>query len=874
MKPYDNIPSPDSQPMHVLVVYSGRFQPFHLGHKAVYDQLVAEYGHDVYIATSTKTEPERSPFSFADKLAMIKATGIAGDKVIQVKNPYKPDEITAGYDAHHTILLFAVGAKDMQTDPRFNFGKKKDGQPSYLQKFKDLEHVEPMNKHAYVVASPTVEFEIGGKTVTSATAIRAQYQAAKPAARVKLLAELYGRAGAGLRKIFDRALGRSLAESQTPSADLHATRMRNNYIINKLTVKESSEMIKESIYHPGEHRGVIPLRSETAIVNGQEVLRVTGIDAHGMLVNYIQHKDVIGESKNRDPNWKTVAAKRSSGAAGAHRDKRADAKAGKVKHKKDDAERVAAGLKESLRDSIRHDNPGIALAEIKKGEKDERGYTKCWPGYHAAGTKKSKVSGKRVRNCVPNESITEDLQLDAEFDIIEEMIEDFAEFHGVDPDVIWEDMELVSDEELLTEAEAWQTKKGKNKNGGLNKKGVASYRRSHPGSKLQTAVTTKPSKLKKGSKAAKRRKSFCARMRGMKKHRTSAKTARDPNSRINKSLRKWHCESFIMENNNHDRSHLGPFDCGGADAWYGRRYNPHKWVDQPDGTRKMVKLTDPKEIAAYKAGYEAEGGQGKDYGESIKETFKNEFSKGDRVETPMGPGTIVAVSKNISKDGRVKVKLDDPARAGKEGEYQDTFVLTTTNIKHVAEQEIPEGWKSAAAAAAMMGSLALSGGAAKADDMNKTGAVKAPVQTAQSMGQVDGSSYPTNAPVGTKFGSFKDASGRLINKYVDKDLTTRFKPDDEGEWDPQSYPTNAPVGTKFGSFTDKDGVKWDKYVGADLTTNFKRATNESEEVWDKPNPVKKHKALSAKDKAAAKARASRAGRKYPNMVDNIWAARR
>ena len=141
------------------------------------------------------------------------------------------------------------------------------------------------------------------------------------------------------------------------------------------------------------------------------------------------------------------------------------------------------------------------------------------------------------------EDITEDLELDADFDLIEEMVEDWAAHHGVDPDVIWEDLELVEDEDLLSEAEAWQTKKGKNKNGGLNKKGVASYRRSHPGSKLQTAVTTKPSKLKKGSKASKRRKSFCARMKGMKKHRAGAKTKRDPNSRINKALRKWHCES-------------------------------------------------------------------------------------------------------------------------------------------------------------------------------------------------------------------------------------------------------------------------------------------------------------------------------------------
>jgi len=88
---------------------------------------------------------------------------------------------------------------------------------------------------------------------------------------------------------------------------------------------------------------------------------------------------------------------------------------------------------------------------------------------------------------------------------------------------------------------AWQRKEGKNPEGGLNAKGVASYRAANPGSKLKTAVTTKPSKLKPGSKSANRRKSFCSRMSGMKKKLTSSKTANDPNSRINKSLRKWNC---------------------------------------------------------------------------------------------------------------------------------------------------------------------------------------------------------------------------------------------------------------------------------------------------------------------------------------------
>ena len=93
----------------------------------------------------------------------------------------------------------------------------------------------------------------------------------------------------------------------------------------------------------------------------------------------------------------------------------------------------------------------------------------------------------------------------------------------------------------MAKTPAWQRKEGKSKSGGLNRKGIASYRRTNPGSKLKMAVTTKPSKLKKGSKAAKRRASFCARMKGMKSKLTSAKTARDPNSRINKALRKWNC---------------------------------------------------------------------------------------------------------------------------------------------------------------------------------------------------------------------------------------------------------------------------------------------------------------------------------------------
>lgn len=87
-------------------------------------------------------------------------------------------------------------------------------------------------------------------------------------------------------------------------------------------------------------------------------------------------------------------------------------------------------------------------------------------------------------------------------------------------------------EQFISESAAWTNKEGKNKNGGLNEKGRKSYEAENPGSDLKA-----PSK----EVGNPRRKSFCARMKGMKKKLTSAKTAKDPDSRINKSLRAWNC---------------------------------------------------------------------------------------------------------------------------------------------------------------------------------------------------------------------------------------------------------------------------------------------------------------------------------------------
>ena len=86
---------------------------------------------------------------------------------------------------------------------------------------------------------------------------------------------------------------------------------------------------------------------------------------------------------------------------------------------------------------------------------------------------------------------------------------------------------------------AWQRKEGKDPEGGLNQKGVDSYKQENPGSNLQTAVTKDPSTLKEGSKDSNRRKSFCARMKGMRKRqKDSNNTGKD---RLSLSLKKWNC---------------------------------------------------------------------------------------------------------------------------------------------------------------------------------------------------------------------------------------------------------------------------------------------------------------------------------------------
>ena len=185
--------------------------------------------------------------------------------------------------------------------------------------------------------------------------------------------------------------------------------------------------------------------------------------------------------------------------------------------------------------------------EIEEKAKD------CWDTHKKVGMKMK--GGKLVNNCVRKEEKEEskvgggnlkkltakavrriDADVDGDIDSIDMKSPETGVFvpspdgkKKLKPKVRFEQSDWRNE---LEEGAAWTKKSGKNKSGGLNEKGRKSYERENPGSDLKA-----PSK-KKGNK---RRASFCARMKGMKKKLTSAKTARDPDSRINKSLRAWNC---------------------------------------------------------------------------------------------------------------------------------------------------------------------------------------------------------------------------------------------------------------------------------------------------------------------------------------------
>jgi len=184
----------EQQTDNLIVVYPGRFQPWHKGHFAVYNHLVKNYGRDhVFIATSNKVDPPRSPFSFSEKTQFMHLTGVPEDRIIETRDPYRAVELVQKYDPETTKMILAVSAKDMADDPRFKFGPKRDGSPSYLQPMpKDQSSMATLDRHAYIMTVPTFNFTVLGEPMRSATEVRAQFKSADDATQRAIIKDLFG----------------------------------------------------------------------------------------------------------------------------------------------------------------------------------------------------------------------------------------------------------------------------------------------------------------------------------------------------------------------------------------------------------------------------------------------------------------------------------------------------------------------------------------------------------------------------------------------------------------------------------------------------------------------------------------------------------
>jgi hypothetical protein len=194
--------------MTTIVIMPGGFHPFHAGHAALYQSARRTFPDaEVYVAATNDTSSRPFPFAVKEKLARL--AGVEAGHFVQVKSPFKAEEITAKFDPQKDVLIFVRSEKDANTPPQAG-GVKKDGSPSYLQPLLGARKLEPFAKHAYMAYLPTVEF---GPGMTSATEIRSAWPTLNEKRKTALVMSLYPKTqtnpnlAATVVKLLDTALG-------------------------------------------------------------------------------------------------------------------------------------------------------------------------------------------------------------------------------------------------------------------------------------------------------------------------------------------------------------------------------------------------------------------------------------------------------------------------------------------------------------------------------------------------------------------------------------------------------------------------------------------------------------------------------------------
>jgi hypothetical protein len=174
--------------MTTVVIIPGGFHPYHAGHYALYQSAQRVFPDaEIFVAATNDTSERPFPFALKEKLA--KLAGVDPGRFVQVKSPFRAEEITSKFDPQTDSLIFVRSEKDAGQPPRPG-GVKKDGSPSYLQPLLGAKRLEPFAKHAYMAYLPTVEF---GPGMTSATQIRSAWPGLNERRKTALIMSLYPR---------------------------------------------------------------------------------------------------------------------------------------------------------------------------------------------------------------------------------------------------------------------------------------------------------------------------------------------------------------------------------------------------------------------------------------------------------------------------------------------------------------------------------------------------------------------------------------------------------------------------------------------------------------------------------------------------------
>lgn len=200
--------------MSTVVIMPGGFHPFHAGHLALYQSAKRAFPDaEVFVAATNDTSARPFPFAIKEKLAQL--AGVDPTHFVQVRSPFRAEEITKQFDPEKDLLIFVRSEKDADKPPQAG-GIKKNGEPAYLQPLLGAKRLEPFARHAYMAYLPTVEF---GPGMTSATEIRNSWPSLDDQGKLDLVNTLYpqtqgnDRLGQATVKLLDAAI---LAESVNP----------------------------------------------------------------------------------------------------------------------------------------------------------------------------------------------------------------------------------------------------------------------------------------------------------------------------------------------------------------------------------------------------------------------------------------------------------------------------------------------------------------------------------------------------------------------------------------------------------------------------------------------------------------------------------